>query len=149
MWLSPFHSPSESISDYEVLWAWQLKTFPHLLTSLVAQNLHTVQEAQFWSLGWEDPRGKELSTNSSTLSWRIPWTEEPGRLQSMGSQRVGHDCVTFSPPWDNFYVTEGHLFHEEVSHKLFCDSYQHAITYCLLELKGEKMMARLPCAHDY
>ena len=46
---------------------------------------------QVWSLGWEDPLGKEMATHSSILAWRIQWTEEPGRLQSMGSQRVGHD----------------------------------------------------------
>ena len=43
------------------------------------------------SLGWEDPLEKEMATQSSILAWEIPWTEEPGRLQSMGSQRVGHD----------------------------------------------------------
>ena len=43
------------------------------------------------SLGWEDPLEKELATHFSTLAWRIPWREEPGRLQSMGLQRVGHD----------------------------------------------------------
>ena len=43
------------------------------------------------SMGWEDPLEKEMSTHSSILAWRIPWTEEPGGLQSMGSQRVGHD----------------------------------------------------------
>ena len=55
---------------------------------------------QFWvvfstqSLGWEDPLEKEMVTHSSTLAWKIPWTEEPGRLQSMGSQRVRKDRVT-------------------------------------------------------
>ena len=43
------------------------------------------------SLGWEDPLEKEMATLSSILAWRIPWMEEPGELQSMGSQRVGHD----------------------------------------------------------
>ena len=43
------------------------------------------------ALGWEDPLEKEMTTHSSTLAWKIPWTEKPGRLQSMGSQRVGHD----------------------------------------------------------
>ena len=43
------------------------------------------------SLGWEDPLEKEMATHSSTLAWKIPWTEEPGRLQSMGLQRVGHN----------------------------------------------------------
>ena len=46
---------------------------------------------QFQSLGQEDPLEEEMATHSSILSRRIPWTEEPGRLQSMGSQRVGHD----------------------------------------------------------
>ena len=53
-----------------------------------------MQETQFQSLGWEDPLEKEMATNSSILAWRIPWTEEPGELQSMGSQRVGHNWVT-------------------------------------------------------
>ena len=46
------------------------------------------------SLSWEDPLEKEMATHSSILAWRIPWTEEPGKLQSMGSQRVGHNLVT-------------------------------------------------------
>ena len=46
------------------------------------------------SLGWEDPLEKGMATHSSILAWRIPWTEEPGRLPSMGSQKVGHDWVT-------------------------------------------------------
>ena len=55
-------------------------------TSLVAQtskNLPTVQETQVQSLGWEDPLEKGIATHSSILAWRIPWTEEPGGLQSM------------------------------------------------------------------
>ena len=62
--------------------------------SLVAQRikrLPAMQETQVRSLGWEDPLEKEMATHSSTLAWRIPWTEEPGRLQSTGSQRVRHD----------------------------------------------------------
>ena len=53
-----------------------------------------MQETWFQSLGWEDLLEKEMSTHSSTLAWKIPWMEEPGRLQSMGSQRVGHDAAT-------------------------------------------------------
>ena len=49
------------------------------------------QETQVRSLGWEDPLEKETATHSSILAWKISWTEEPGGLQSMGSQRVGHD----------------------------------------------------------
>ena len=62
--------------------------------SLVAQilkNLHAVQETQVPSLGVENPLEKEIATHFSILAWRIPWTEDPGRLQSMGSQRVRHD----------------------------------------------------------
>ena len=53
-----------------------------------------MQETWVQSLGWEDPLEKGMSTHSSILAWRIPWTEEPGRLQSMGSQRVGHNWAT-------------------------------------------------------
>ena len=48
-------------------------------------------ETQVPSLGWEDPLEEEMASNSSILAWKIPWTKEPGRLQSMGSQRVGND----------------------------------------------------------
>ena len=63
-------------------------------TSLVVQmvkNLPAIQETWIQSLSQEDPLEKEMATHSSILAWRIPWTEEPGRLQSMGLQRVGHD----------------------------------------------------------
>ena len=63
-------------------------------SSLVAQRvkrLPAMQETQVQSLGWEDPLEKEMATHSSIFAWRIPWTEESGRLQSTGSQRVGHD----------------------------------------------------------
>ena len=66
-------------------------------TSLVAQTvkrLSTMRETWVRSLGWEDPLEKEMATHSSTIAWKIPWTEETGRLQSMGLQRVGHNWVT-------------------------------------------------------
>ena len=53
-----------------------------------------MQETQVWSLGQEDPLEKEMATHSSILAWEIPWTEEPGGLQSVVSQRVGHNLVT-------------------------------------------------------
>ena len=53
--------------------------------------LSTMRETRVRSLGWEDPLEKEMEIHSSTIAWKISWTEEPGRLQSMGSQRVGHD----------------------------------------------------------
>ena len=55
------------------------------------KRLPAMQETWVRSLSREDPLEKEMATHSSTLAWKIPWTEEPGRLQSMGSQRVGHD----------------------------------------------------------
>ena len=55
------------------------------------KNLPAFQETQVQSLGQEDPLEEEMATHSSILAWRIPWTEKPGRLQSMGSYRVGHD----------------------------------------------------------
>ena len=58
------------------------------------KHLPGMRESRVPSLGREDPLEQEMATHSSTLAWRIPWREEPGRLQSMGSQRVGHDCVT-------------------------------------------------------
>ena len=53
-----------------------------------------MRETRVRALGWEDPLEKEMAIHSSTIAWKIPWTEEPGRLQSMGSQRVGHDWAT-------------------------------------------------------
>ena len=66
----------------------------HFRASLVAQtvkNLPEMQETWVQSLGWEDPLEDGMATHSTILAWRIPWKEEPGGLQSMGSQRVGHD----------------------------------------------------------
>ena len=60
----------------------------------MVKNLPAVWETQIGSLGWEDPLEKGMATHSSILAWRMPWTEEPGRLQSMGLQRVGQDQVT-------------------------------------------------------
>ena len=65
----------------------------NLQASLVAQmvkNLPAMHETHVQSLGREDPLEKEMATHSCTLAWEIPWAEEPGGLQSMGSQRVGH-----------------------------------------------------------
>ena len=82
-------------------WRWQTNTYlgevedeDYRKVSLVAQTvkrLPTMQETWVWSLDWEDPLEKEMATHSSILTWKIPWTEDPGRLQSTGSQRVGYD----------------------------------------------------------
>ena len=57
----------------------------------MVKHVPATRETQVHSLGQEDLLEKEMATNSSTLAWKIPWTEEPGGLQSMGLQRVGHD----------------------------------------------------------
>ena len=72
----------------------QTQTLNYFYASLVAQmvkNLPAVQETWVRSLCWEDPLEKGMATHSSILVWRIPWKEEPGGLQSVGSQRVRHD----------------------------------------------------------
>ena len=69
-------------------------TYEHVRASLVAQtikNSPAIQETWIRSLGLEDPPEEIKAVHSSILAWRIPWTEEPGRLQSMGSQRIAHD----------------------------------------------------------
>ena len=57
----------------------------------MVKSLPVMKETQVQFLGWEDPLEKEMATHSSIPAWKIPWTEEPGRLQSRGLQRVGHD----------------------------------------------------------
>ena len=84
--------------------------------------LPAMRETQVRSLDPEDPL-KKMATYSNTLAWKIPWTEEPGRLQSMGSQKVGHDCdftFTFSPEIC-VYISKGneatgaiHLYSKEL-----------------------------------
>ena len=76
-------SPLLALIERKVVWA-----------SLVAQRvkcLPAMWETWVQSQSWEDPPEKEMATHSSTLAWKIPWTEEPSRLQSKGSQRVRHD----------------------------------------------------------
>ena len=64
-----------------------------------------MQETWVWFLGWEDPLEKGMATHSSVLAWRIPWTEEPGGLQSMGSQRVRHNWGTeHTHSWNRSFI---------------------------------------------
>ena len=68
-----------------------------ITVNLVAQlvkNPTAMQKTPFRSLGWQDPLQKRMATHSSILAWRIPWTEDPGGLQSLGSQRIRHDWAT-------------------------------------------------------
>ena len=74
-----------------------MRTYCLAWASLVVQmvkRLPTMRETEVRSLGWEDPLEKEMATHSSTLAWKIPWAEEPSRLQSMGSQRLGSERAT-------------------------------------------------------
>ena len=61
------------------------------IINTTVKRLSTMWETRVRSLGREDPLEKEMAIHSSTIAWKIPWTEDPGRLQSMASQRVGHD----------------------------------------------------------
>ena len=85
------------------MWAGGFRDAQWLGPSLVAQTvkrLSTMRETGVRSLGREDALEKEMATHSSNIAWKIPWTEEPGRLQSMGLQRVGHDRATsLSKKW--------------------------------------------------
>ena len=77
-------SPGEGI-DYPFQSSWAS------LGAQTVKNPLAMQETWVQSLGWEDPLEKRKATHSSTMAWRIPWTEEPDRVQYMGSQKVGHD----------------------------------------------------------
>ena len=77
-------SPGEGIS-YPLQYSWAS------LVAQLAKNLPAMQETWVRSLVWEDPLEEGMATHSTILPWRIPWTEEPDGLQSMGLQRVGHD----------------------------------------------------------
>ena len=82
-------------------------------TSLVAQrikHLSTMRETWIRSLGREDPLEKEMAIHPSTIARKIPWTEEPGKLQSMGSQRVGHDSATSLSFHLNYLIFTKSLF---------------------------------------
>ena len=81
----------QSMGSQRVGHDWVPPTYlPFLWASPVAQMVKNLS-AMWEALGQEDPLEKEMATHSSVLAWRIPWTEEPGRLQPMGSQSVGHD----------------------------------------------------------
>ena len=97
-----------------------------------------------WSLGWEHPLEKGMATHSSILAWRIPWREEPGRLQSMGSQRVMHDWATFTSlfrstaHWKKkffFFSSMSHLYildDNPLSFASFTNIFSHSIGFCIL-----------------
>ena len=84
--ISPFY-----IYPYIKIFALAILSIGASLVAQMVKNLPVMQETQVRSLGWEDRLEKEMATNSSILAWKISWTKEPGRLHSMGSQRVRHD----------------------------------------------------------
>ena len=100
----------------DLKWSWcnKNRNKVHNQTFLVARmvkNLPVMWEIWVRFLGWEDPLEKGMATHFSILAWRIPWTEEPGRLQSMGLQKVTKDWVTFTFTKHTINVT--HLNHPE------------------------------------
>ena len=74
--------PFFSVIFFKVKYKWAS------LRAQLVKNLPTMQETQIQSLGWEDPLQKDMATHSSILAWRVPWLEEPGRLLSMGPQKI-------------------------------------------------------------
>ena len=95
--ISWLQSPSAVILELFFINIWAF------LVAQAVKHLPAMWETCVWSLGQEDPLEKEMETHSRTLAWKIPWTEEPGRLQSMGSQGVGHNWDT-SLTFINLYV---------------------------------------------
>ena len=75
-----------------------------ILVTQMVKNLPAMRETRVWSLGQEDPLEKEMATHFSTLTWKIPWMEEPGGLQSMESQRVGNNWATSLSLWTFFGI---------------------------------------------
>ena len=78
---------------YKYVYSQRLRLLAKAMGQMV-NRLSTMWEIRVQSLGWEDPLEKEMAIHSSTIAWKILWTEEPGRLQSVGSERVGHDWAT-------------------------------------------------------
>ena len=104
IWLIVSHTNPDTVTELINMLLWhhghtvaELPSLREKRASLVAhmvKNLPAMHEIQLWSLGREDSLEKGMATHSSILAWRIPWRKEPGRLQSMGSQKTGHDWVT-------------------------------------------------------
>ena len=80
--------PDSAVTSFSFVLSFSFRAFP---VTQPVKNPPAMQETQVRSLGWEDPLGKKMAAHSRILAWKIPWMEEPGGLQSMGLQRVGHD----------------------------------------------------------
>ena len=108
----------------------------------MVKNLPAMWEIWVWSLGWEDPWEKGMATHSSFLAWRIPRTEEPGGLQPMGSQRVGHDWTERLLLSDVFWLSP-HFFKKKhvdlsPSSHMSCSRYlEYGCEGCILNHENE------------
>ena len=106
----------------------------------MAKNPPAIQETWVWSLAWKDLLEKEMAIQSSILTWRIPWTQEPCALQSIGFQRVRHNWVTFTftficwalhSPWCVFYSTSD------------CNLLKTHLWFCQSSVLGDKVFPQL------
>ena len=86
----------------------------------MVKNPLAMHETPVQSLGLDGPLEREMATHSSILAWEIPWTEEPGRLQSMGSQRVRHNSVTKQQQYSIAYIFHLFFIHPSVDEHLGC-----------------------------
>ena len=93
-WYRTWHMEGEKVLSKCLLTVFLKTVFSILVFGVLIKNLLAMQKTLVWSLGWEDPLENGMATHSSILAWRIAWTEEPGGLESLGSQRVGHDWAT-------------------------------------------------------
>ena len=104
------------------------------MTQMV-KRLPAMWETQVQSLGWEDLLEKEMATHSSILAWKIPWTEEPGRLLSMGSQRLGHNraaSLSLSHPYTTSLRAMTVLFLTKSTFKIIVKNIKSELTFLLL-----------------
>ena len=133
--LSDWTTTNQGIASATRTEVWNCSDLSRIWTSMVAQTVKCLPmtwETQVWSLGQEDPLEKETATHSSILAWKIPWTEDPGRLQSMGSQRVGHNWVTSLSKRDMFISLWNNVLEERSVRLMWCPSLE--ITYHSLPL---------------
>ena len=107
----------------------------------MVKNLPTMWEIQARSLGQEDHPEKGMATHSSILAWRIPWTEEPGGLQSMGSQRVGHNWVINT--LTRFYSLRPQLFKETTEKQFHSKIYFNQLGFTFMAQKSFLMMNKV------
>ena len=103
----------------------------------MVKNLPAMPETQVRSLGGEDPLEKEMATHSNILAWKIPWTEDPGWLQTMGSQRAGHDWATKPHGW----MDAGHL---SIYPQIRSLPYREYL-FSVFREGDPRKLARLPC----